>query len=156
VDTESESSKTAPGLEGKSQGPSLRTTVLSNKRPMVPLLETLLSEDTEKVDKKYKTRVDVTLRVPGVSPPYILLLFLPEIGKPSITMNIVIGLNGHISVTDSSGIWENITTTPTEKQVQDLHSKLARVLETAEDLGILIEWTQNWMREQRKERRLLG
>lgn len=118
------------------------------------MLNSLLSDDNDNNstsdDTIYKTKIDLSLRVPSSATPSILLLFLPDLNTPSITMNIDIGPNGKISVPDTSGIWENAQSKPSAEQVEDLHGKLARVLEISEDLGVVVEWTLRWIRKRRE------
>ncbi|KAJ5631166.1 uncharacterized protein N7484_011266 [Penicillium longicatenatum] len=104
-------------------------------------------------------KVDVTLRTQlGQAPALMLLITNPgkNIGSiekfvrqsVQISLCFEIGLNGRISVVDSSGL--NATNgDPGDTEMQgaddkpslhDIHKKIARVLETAQDLGILVEW----------------
>lgn len=104
-------------------------------------------------------KVDVTLRTQlGQSPALMLLITNPgkNIGSAEkfvresvqVSLCFEVGLNGRISVVDSSGL--NATNgdagdtemqgTDDKPDLQDLHKKIARVLETSQDLGILVEW----------------
>ncbi|KAJ5217126.1 hypothetical protein N7468_010134 [Penicillium chermesinum] len=112
-------------------------------------------------------KVDVTLRTQiGQAPALILVISEPgrttsdteEIttDEVNITICIEIGLNGRVTVTESAGLAAH---TPgggdTEMQgaddsdptLQDVHRKIARVLEISQDLGILVEWV---LRSQRQ------
>lgn len=112
-------------------------------------------------------KIDITLRTQIGQSPMIMLLFpveregpqgvtLPS-GRNNVRMaslNIEIGLNGRISVDQIqglSGIEETDHGNGPTPEVQELQTKLAKVLETSEDLGILVEWIHRWMR-RRKDR----
>lgn len=120
-------------------------------------------------------KVDITLRTQIGQPPLIMLLFSVEDEgiSPStpfsgqfdvrqISIHFEIGLNGRITVTRAMGLWdedlvENGDSSDTQvnneprPEVQAMQKKLAKVLEASEDLGILVEWVLQWLR-QRKDR----
>lgn len=157
-DMTSVSSQVVQSSSGSSQTPTGGVSSLSNTRPAVSLLDSLLADDSSTdsstdSDDVYKTKVDVSLRTPGSGPPSILLLFLPEVGAPTITMNIEIGPNGRINIPDTSGIWESVhgqaQGRPKAEEVERLHRKLAKALETSEDLGTFIEWTLRWIQKRK-------
>ncbi|KAJ9310777.1 hypothetical protein DTO271D3_8952 [Paecilomyces variotii] len=110
-------------------------------------------------------KVDITLRTQIGQAPVIMLLFPieREPGKGSAlasggndvrmgSLNIEIGLNGRVSVNQIQGLWdveEAQDSSAPRPEVQELQKKLAKVLETSEDLGILVEWILRWMRRRR-------
>ncbi|KAJ5949567.1 hypothetical protein N7454_001151 [Penicillium verhagenii] len=119
------------------------------------------SVDGQGSDQLFMTdvKVDVTLRTQiGQAPALMLLITDPgrDIGnveksvRQSVQVSLCfeVGLNGRITVVDSSGLdATNGDTGDTEMQGSDdkpslqvIHKKIARVLETSQDLGILVEW----------------
>ncbi|PGH20727.1 hypothetical protein AJ80_03487 [Polytolypa hystricis UAMH7299] len=97
--------------------------------------------------KSAERKIDVTLRTPMSASPSILLLFnvpgSPLHGRSqAITVNIEIGLNGHIVISDVAGLWESASDNgqDVKSEKQAFCQKLAAVLETGEDLGLLVEW----------------
>lgn len=110
-------------------------------------------------------KVDITLRTQIGQAPVIMVLFPieREPGKGSAlasggndvrmgSLNIEIGLNGRVSVNQIQGLWdveEAQDSSAPRPEVQELQKKLAKVLETSEDLGILVEWILRWMRRRR-------
>ncbi|KAL1999564.1 hypothetical protein VTN02DRAFT_4340 [Thermoascus thermophilus] len=119
-------------------------------------------------------KVDITLRTQIGQSPLIMLLFSVEDEgiSPStafsgqfdvrqISIHFEIGLNGRITVTRAMGLWDEdlvendssdtqVNNEP-RPEVQAMQKKLAKVLEASEDLGILVEWVLQWLR-QRKDR----
>lgn len=114
-------------------------------------------------------KVDVTLRTQiGQAPALSLVISEPgqlpsdpedsATGEINITMNVEIGLNGRVSVTESAGLGEQKAegsgdtamqgTDDSEPKLQDIHKKIARVLEISQDLGILVEWVLRWQRQR--------
>lgn len=111
-------------------------------------------------------KVDVTLRPHLEKPPALMLLItdpaqdakqpLREPVRVAIWFDI--GLNGHISVVDSSGLMKDSHqedgdaemqgTNESSSKLQDIHRKLAKVLEISQDLGILVEWVLRWVRQR--------
>ena len=99
-------------------------------------------------------KVDVTLRAPLGQAPIIMLLFtvneahsgnsLPpwETESSNISISFEIGLNGRISVLDTAGLVEDES-----EGDMELRKKISRVLETSQDIGILIEWVLRWKRQ---------
>jgi hypothetical protein len=70
---------------------------------------------------------------------------------------VEVGLNGRISVVDSSGLGidqeeggdaEMQGTDSSGTQLQEIHKKIASVLEISQDLGILVEWVLRWQRQR--------
>ncbi|OJD12684.1 hypothetical protein ACJ73_09313 [Blastomyces percursus] len=109
-------------------------------------------------------KVDISLRTPISGPPSLLLLFNAPSGDPNnimenpttITINVDIGLNGNITVSRVAGMCDGRSNNgggPTDDapgvESRDLSRKLARVLQTSEDLGMLVEWVLKWMRKQK-------
>lgn len=114
-------------------------------------------------------KVDVTLRTQlGQAPALMLVISDPgkttsetddsDIEAVNITMCLEIGLNGRASVLESAGLGnkkpegnrdtEMQGADEGEPQLQDVHKKIARVLEISQDLGILVEWVLGWQRQQ--------
>ncbi|KAL2381065.1 hypothetical protein BDBG_02215 [Blastomyces gilchristii SLH14081] len=109
-------------------------------------------------------RVDISLRTPISGPPSLLLLFNAPNRNPNISMenpttitiNVDIGLNGNITVSRVAGMCDDrsnsgggLTDDAPGAGPRDLSRKLARVLQTSEDLGMLVEWVLKWMRKQK-------
>ncbi|KAJ5809956.1 uncharacterized protein N7503_002174 [Penicillium pulvis] len=153
---------------------SENTITLSNDDPNEEKLNMLLSDgfptaensgifswSNDQDDRLFMNdvKVDVTLRSQlGQSPALMLLITNPgkNIGsvdkfvRESVQVSLCfeVGLNGCISVVDSSGL--NATNgdagdtemqgTDDKPSLQNIHKKIARVLETSQDLGILVEW----------------
>ncbi|KAJ5662327.1 uncharacterized protein N7477_009943 [Penicillium maclennaniae] len=111
-------------------------------------------------------KVDVTLRTQlGQAPALILLITDPGqsaggcvLEPVQLAICIEVGLNGRISVVDSSGLGadnhqdggdaEMQGTESPEESLQEIHKKIARVLEISQDLGILVEWVLRWLRQR--------
>lgn len=111
-------------------------------------------------------KVDVTLRTQlGQAPALILLITDP--GKSAenrvlepmqLAICVEVSLNGRISVVDSSGLGtdnqqdsgdaEMQGTESSDTQLQEIHKKIARVLEISQDLGILVEWVLRFLRQR--------
>ncbi|KAL4865881.1 hypothetical protein BDV12DRAFT_199746 [Aspergillus spectabilis] len=120
---------------------------------------------------KDELKVDVTLRTQLGQSPMIMLLFPVKPSsspKPKphdlyrkVSISFEIGLNGRVSVADVTGLLDDESSSTndatsdsqsTEKSLEqtlDLQSKLAHVLETSQDIGILVEWVIRWIRQQR-------
>lgn len=141
---------------------------MSNENPNMKKLNTLLGlSQADGVDAD-DLKVDVTLRTIGQA-PMIMLLFTvdhpssaeskPEdvvLTKASISFEI--GINGRVSVVDVTGLLgdENNTLNDanadgqtTAGSTNELRSKLAYVLETSQDIGVLVEWVLRWARQQK-------
>lgn len=145
--------------------------VISNVSPTVSKLKSLLANETGWHNGAHPVAetsgvsgspytleeivIDVSLRTPISSPPSILLLFNTTEEAAAITINVDIGANGQIHVSNISGPWDDNNNTNgsfighARAESQDLCDKLAKVLETCEDLGLLIEWVLRWMRQQK-------
>lgn len=104
--------------------------------------------------------IDVTLRAPLGQAPVIMLLFtVNDAREPgesemnNISISFEIGLNGRISVVDTAGLLEDEPGTEKENkdEAQGLRKKITRVLETSQDIGILVEWVLRW-RQQHNSR----
>ncbi|KAJ5679604.1 hypothetical protein N7462_007848 [Penicillium macrosclerotiorum] len=115
-----------------------------------------------------EVKVDVTLRTQlGQAPALMLLITDP--GESGTAGNFVrdpvqisicfeIGLNGRISVVDSTGLMREECgdgadlqmqgTDSSNPKLQDIHKKVARTLEISQDLGILVEWVLRWQRQR--------
>ncbi|EEH45384.2 uncharacterized protein PADG_01534 [Paracoccidioides brasiliensis Pb18] len=107
-------------------------------------------------------KIDISLRTPISSPPSLMLLFnAPNEGPNAIdnpktvTINVDIGPNGNITVSGVSGICnrdnnkKQPNTPASQGNLWKLSEKLAKVLQTSEDLGLLVEWALKWMRKQK-------
>ncbi|RDW93364.1 RNA polymerase II mediator complex middle subunit MED1 [Aspergillus mulundensis] len=154
-------------------------TILTNENPNERKLNLLLGlsdadtvkpEDEAQESASDELKVDVTLRTQLGQAPMIMLLFTVNRAKPSgrtiedlvtkVSISFEIGLNGRVSVVEVTGLLddENSSTddassdalTPKEP-TRALQTKLAQVLETSQDIGILVEWVLRWVR-QRKSR----
>ncbi|KAL1886538.1 hypothetical protein Plec18167_000470 [Paecilomyces lecythidis] len=116
-------------------------------------------------NKETEFKVDITLRTQIGQAPMIMLLFPAEreTGEGSTlasersdlrmaSLNIEIGLNGRISINQVQGVWgdeEAPNGNGLTSEGQELQKKLAKVLETSEDLGVLVEWILRWVRRRR-------
>ncbi|KMP08699.1 hypothetical protein DIZ76_016474 [Coccidioides immitis] len=115
-----------------------------------------------------EVRVDISLRTPMSLPPTVLLVFninednqmrssdsaplLTRIASRQVMIGADIGLNGEINISHISGILPSNATDYTsnekcEDEKRKLRSQIARVLETCEDLGMLVEWVLKWIRK---------
>ncbi|OJD19662.1 hypothetical protein AJ78_00394 [Emergomyces pasteurianus Ep9510] len=111
-------------------------------------------------------KIDISLRTPISASPSLLLLFNAPSGQTNtntsmdnpktLTINVDIGLNGNITVSRVSGMCpdnnygEGETSQHDNSREQELSQKLARVLQTSEDLGMLVEWALKWVRKQQE------
>lgn len=95
-------------------------------------------------------RVDITLRtLYGQAPLIMVLISIPNPAVLTFTMVSIqfeVQLNGRIDVNqivglsdDDSGVQGGTEPTP---EMRKLHDEVRRVLETTEDLGILVEWVR--------------
>ncbi|KAL2862648.1 RNA polymerase II mediator complex middle subunit MED1 [Aspergillus lucknowensis] len=115
-------------------------------------------------------KVDVTLRTQIGQAPMIMLLFtvkhpgsstetrFEDFPLSKISISFEVGLNGRVSVVDVAGLLDDQGNPTDDANVDDaqathdpiheLQSKLARVLETSQDIGILVEWVLRWLRQR--------
>lgn len=110
-------------------------------------------------------RVDVTLRTQIGQSPALMLLVTDSstnaeeaVVKPvQLSICVEVGLNGRITVVDvaeltgqsgDSGDAEMQGTDAAGPKLQEMHEKIARVLEISQDLGILVEWVLRWLRQR--------
>lgn len=110
-------------------------------------------------------KVDVTLSPQLERPPALMILITDPSGgskeplREPVRVSICfhIGLNGHVSVEDSSGLKKDSDeggdaemqgTDDDGSKLHDIHRKLARALEISQDLGILVEWVLRWVRQR--------
>lgn len=109
-------------------------------------------------------KVDVTLSPQLERPPALMILITDPSGGSKeplhepvrVSICFHIGLNGRVSVEDSSGLEKDTNESDAEMQgtdehgskLRDIHRKLARVLEVSQDLGILVEWVLRWLRQR--------
>ncbi|KAL6232704.1 hypothetical protein BDW75DRAFT_15960 [Aspergillus navahoensis] len=152
-------------------------TILTNENPNEKKLNMLLGlADDIKVEDKVQgsdsdeLKVDVTLRTQLGQAPLIMLLFTvncasssghgPEDLVSKVSIAFEIGLNGRVSVVEITGLLDDENgstdgaspeTEVAEDPTHELQGKLAHVLETSQDIGILVEWVLRWVR-QRKSR----
>ncbi|KAL4911478.1 hypothetical protein BDW74DRAFT_142957 [Aspergillus multicolor] len=175
---EEESPKSVEQLQDNPNTKST-VTILTNENPNEKKLNMLLGlndadamkpEDEAQESASDELKVDVTLRTQLGQAPMIMLLFTVNRAKPSrqtledlvtkVSISFEIGLNGRVLVVDVTGLLDDEnsstddassdTTTP-EDPTRALQTKLAQVLETSQDIGILVEWVLRWVR-QRKSR----
>jgi len=111
-------------------------------------------------------KVDVTLR-PLLDKPPVLMLLITDPGQDAeqplrepvqVTICFEIGLNGRISVVETSGLLERSDAGKDDAEMQmadaprpglqDIQRKIAKVLEISQDLGILVEWVLRWLRQR--------
>lgn len=110
--------------------------------------------------------VDITLRTQlGQAPAVMLFITDPSRATgltehdPLISICFEVGLNGRISVVDSSGLVQDKKDDhsgdsemhgedDSGSQLQDIHKKIARVLEISQDIGILVEWVLRWQQQR--------
>lgn len=78
----------------------------------------------------------------------------------NVSISFEVGLNGRVFVADANGLLDDDGppddeaspgTQSAENCRRELHSKLAHVLETSQDIGIFVEWVLRRVR-QRKSR----
>lgn len=114
----------------------------------------------------HDVKVDVTLRPHLDKPPALMLLITDpdQHAKQSggtlarVSIWFEIGLNGRVTVMETSGLIEDSDekqgdaemqgTDETGSKLQDLQKRIARVLETSQDLGIVVEWVLRWLRQR--------
>ncbi|KAJ5168131.1 Mediator complex subunit Med1 [Penicillium canariense] len=113
-------------------------------------------------------KVDVTLRTQlGQAPALMLLITDPgnnadkSLREPvHVSICFEIGLNGRVSVVDTAELLNGGAeggdggdaamqgTNAAGPALQDIHKKIARVLEISQDLRILVEWVLRWLRQR--------
>ncbi|PGH15295.1 hypothetical protein AJ79_02460 [Helicocarpus griseus UAMH5409] len=111
-------------------------------------------------------KIDISLRTPISASPSLLLLFNAPNETPhetsdtvmenpkTITINVDIGPNGNITVSRVAGVFNTVNNEERSRDdisatvARELAQKLAKVLQTSEDLGMLVEWVLKWMRKQ--------
>lgn len=113
-------------------------------------------------------KADVTLRTIGQA-PMIMLLFTvdrpssaesksEDVALTKASISFEIGINGRISVVEVTGLLGDENNTlddanadgqKTAESTNELRSKLAYVLETSQDIGVLVEWVLRWVRQQK-------
>ena len=146
--------------------------ILSNADPNEDRLSSLLSGINGKADggsgntTSDDVKVDITLRTQLGQAPMIMLLFSGDHGDgnatagmktSTISISFEVGLNGRITVVDTGGLLDMKSTsdgkqaessTGPESEDAELRKKISRVLETSQDLGILVEWVLRWKRQR--------
>ncbi|KAJ5744420.1 hypothetical protein N7533_009290 [Penicillium manginii] len=113
--------------------------------------------------------VDITLRTQLGQAPAVML-FITDSSRvsdrtqhddPLISICFEVGLNGRISTVDSSGLVQGkahhyngdsemhgADDSGSDSELQNVHKKIARVLEISQDIGILVEWVLRWQRQR--------
>ncbi|PLB50332.1 glutamine synthetase [Aspergillus steynii IBT 23096] len=107
-----------------------------------------------------EVKVDVTLRTQLGQPPVIMLLFAVDdtrpgvpsspMGRPvlsKVSVSLEVGVNGRITIVDMTGLLDDDTPAGadgTKSEATELQSKIARVFEVSQDIGILVEWILQW------------
>lgn len=132
-----------------------------------------VDKDQDQIDD---VKVDITLRTQLGQAPIIMVLFpiskaqrqrpddgsLPDsevdVDVDQVSITFEIGLNGRVSVVDSTGLLRSDGTRAgadpadmgalddQKQKALELDQRMARVLETSHDIGILIEWILRWLR----------
>lgn len=180
--SEAHESKQDPGAEGSQQPTKPQEkdgiTILSNQNPNEQKLDALLkgfslnertptSGSTLEGVSQDDVKVDITLRTQLGQAPVLMLLIATNDSNQTIENNQLsrisisfeVGLNGRISVVDTSGLWDDESSShkadeqevdnQTQKnEASELPRKISRALEVSQDLGVLVEWVLRW--RQRK------
>ncbi|KAL3437857.1 mediator of RNA polymerase II transcription subunit 1-domain-containing protein [Aspergillus tetrazonus] len=152
-------------------------TILTNENPnekklnmLLGLADDLKLEDEVQESGSDELKVDVTLRTQLGQAPLIMLLFTvnrasssihnPEHSVSKVSIAFEIRLNARVSVVEVTGLLDDESsstnnaspdTQAAEDSTRELQAKLAYVLETSQDIGVLVEWVLRWVR-QRKSR----
>ncbi|KAJ5082763.1 hypothetical protein N7532_011806 [Penicillium argentinense] len=152
-------------------------TILSNEDPNKDNLEDLMSgkghgsransmvsdqQDDEaasqSTDNSQSVMVDITLRTQLGQAPAIILYFTDlsrTTGNLSpTTICFEVGLNGRVTVANSSGLVEDKEDDSGDSKMQEaddselqaIHKKIAKVMEVSQDIGITVEWVLRWQR----------
>lgn len=153
------------------------TIILSNDDPDEKKLNWLLegtsnarepvSGDGSEFTPDDDVKVDVTLRTQLGQAPVIMLLFTandstsdPKSSNDAgvfrkVSISLEIGLNGRVSVVDMTGLLDDDADKQDAKEADgqkneasELQSKMARVLEISQDIGILVEWVLRWAQQR--------
>ena len=71
----------------------------------------------------------------------------------TITVRININLDGRVNVAEVTGVWDDDDGTEQDNtdrttEAERLCQKLSKVLETCEDVGMLVEWLLRWVRRR--------
>lgn len=137
--------------------------ILSNQNPNEQKLDALLKGSGASNDISHdNVNIDITLRTQLGQAPVLMLLFMLNDETPQnikladdhstrISISFEVGLNGHISVVDTSGLYDDsLSSSETKGGEQqsdsqqnkrtELQTKIARALEVSQDLGTLVEW----------------
>lgn len=171
---DTDDSKQDPGTESRQQPTKPEEkdgiTILSNQNPNEQKLDALLKgfslnerpgsalEGVSQDDVK----IDITLRTQLGQAPVLMLLITTNDSNPTtennqlsrISISFEVGLNGRISVVDTSGLWDDtadeqeIDNQNQKNEASELARKISRALEVSQDLGPLVEWILRW--RQRK------
>ena len=161
--------------------------VLSNDDANEEKLDYLLTggrRSSEVKDMGSDIKVDVTLRTPLGQAPVIMVLFAAKDDAPDhgttdpepawfdvVSVSIEIGLNGRISIVDTTGLGEDVASADggssegegegegegesdeaRKQEGPELRRRMVRVLEISQDLGILVEWMLRWLRQRERRR----
>jgi len=150
-------------------------TILSNDDPNQDRLEFLLggtdtnstTDDQPGESANDGIMVDLTLRTQLGQAPAVMLFItnssraMDQTGHddPLISICFEVGLNGRINMVDSSGLAQNKGkesggdsemhgADELGSELQDIHKKIARVIEISQDIGTLVEWVLRWQRQR--------
>ncbi|KAL4972741.1 mediator of RNA polymerase II transcription subunit 1-domain-containing protein [Aspergillus desertorum] len=137
---------------------------------LLGLADDIKLEDSAQESGSDELKVDVTLRTQLGQAPLIMLLFTVNCASPSrqgpedliskVSISFEVGLNGRISVVEVTGLLDDengptddgsSVTQAAEDSTRELQGRLADVLETSQDIGILVEWVLRWV-HRRKSR----
>ena len=159
----------APGVSREKDGVIILSNEDPNEAKLNSLLEGVRAEGlTGDATASDDVNVEVTLRVPLGQSPLIMLLFTAkdalastdESGPRSMSISFEVGLNGRVSVVETAGLLDEPTTEDNKGESQkdqgneelelELRKKMSRVLETSQDIGILLEWVLRWRRQQHR------
>jgi len=142
-------------------------TILSNQDPNEQKLDALMKglnvEGASINNDADDVKIDITLRTQLGQAPVIMLLFtindaaIENDYPNTFSISFEVGLNGHVTVVDMSGLWEepvsgddrpeDTVTGDQKNEASEMPRKIARALEVSQDLGVLVEWV---LRRQRK------
>lgn len=174
---ESKQEPAATGAEGSQQPTEPEEKdgiiILSSQNPNEQKLDALLkgftlndraSDGVLEGISQDDVKVDITLRTQLGQAPVLMLLITTNDSSPTtennqfsrISISFEVGLNGRISVVDTSGLWDadkadeqEIDDQSEKDGASELPRKISRALEVSQDLGILVEWVLRWRRQRK-------
>ncbi|KAK2865197.1 hypothetical protein FQN49_003814 [Arthroderma sp. PD_2] len=130
-------------------------TFTSNADAAETRLTSLLSNSTAQTGE---TRVSISLRTPVSSPPCLLIVFpLPAPFLCTVSITIEVKSDGRLHVPSTGGLVERspaqntraAQAQPGAEEEKKVCGLIERVLETSEDLGLLVEWVIKYMNRAR-------